>query len=459
MGRPAIELLATEWSELLASFSAPIRRNVAELAQQHHDALATHFYEHMLRDPGAMQFLSHDQVKTRLHSSMGRWITGLFASGPDDDLQSVIAHQSQIGEVHARIDLPVHIVLRGARTLKSKFSALLAQSAVLDGVQRFEAIRFVSASIDMAMEIMSNAYSSSRDRNARAEESYRLFSVAQNVAAEKERQRAALLDWENQLMFDRAIGLAATQLPRLGASEFGLWFRHKGAHAFQGASETTLILDAIRYIDDVLLPMSAAPDEDAAQRIQRLRDLREQAKGIGFHLDRLFEQHSELEAGRDALTRLLSRKFLSVVLSKEVSYARSTGTSFAVLAVDIDHFKNVNDSYGHEAGDMVLQQFAAVLSNSGRAGDYVFRLGGEEFLMVLVDVDMDGARRAAEKLRRLTAAEVFRLPQERTLQVTVSIGLSLHDGHPDFLRTLRRADAALYRAKHEGRNRVVEQLQ
>lgn len=457
MGRSAIELLATEWSELLASFAAPIRRYVAELAQQHHDALATHFYEQMLQNAGASQFLSHDQVKTRLHGSMGRWVTGLFASGPDDDLQSVIAYQSQIGEVHARIDLPVHFVLRGARTLKSKFATLLLESPVLDSAQRFEAARFISASIDMAMEIMSNAYSSSRDRTARAEESYRLFSVAQNVAAEKERQRAALLDWENQLMFDRAIGLAAAQLPRISAAEFGLWFRHKGAHAFQGASETTHILEAMRRIDDVLLPMSDVADEDAPQRIQRLRELREETKGIGFHLDRLFEQHSELEAGRDALTRLLSRKFLSVVLGKEVSYARSTGTTFAVLAIDIDHFKNVNDSYGHEAGDMVLQQFAAVLSNSSRAGDYVFRLGGEEFLMVLVDVDLAAARRAAEKLRRLTAGEIFRLPQERTLSVTISIGLSLHDGHPDFLRTLRRADAALYRAKHEGRNRIVEQ--
>src|SRR5690606_27168180 len=111
--------------------------------------------------------------------------------------------------------------------------------------------------------------------------------------------------------------------------------------------------------------------------------------------------------------------------------------------------------YGHEAGDMVLQQFAAVLTNSSRGGDYVFRLGGEEFLMLLVDVDANSALRVAEKLRRQIASEVFRAPMDKTLKVTVSIGLALHGGHPDYQHTMRRADTALYQAKNNGRNQVV----
>ena len=251
------------------------------------------------------------------------------------------------------------------------------------------------------MEIMSHAYSNSHDRNSRAAEAYRLFSVVQDVATERERQRAALLDWENHLMFELAVGHGAARLPHLGSGEFGLWFRHKGAHAFQGAAETALILQAIDHIDAVLLPvfdLPARPGED--ERVQRLRELREQARTIAFHLDALFQQNSELEAGRDVLTRLLNRKFLPVVLRKEVNYARQRGASFAILAIDIDHFKQVNDSYGHEAGDMVLQQVAVLLANSSRGGDYIFRLGGEEFLLLLVDVDQQRARKAAEKLRQ-----------------------------------------------------------
>src|SRR5690606_6029880 len=176
---------------------------------------------------------------------------------------------------------------------------------------------------------------------------------------------------------------------------------------------------------------------------------------IAFHLERLFEQHSELESGRDALTRLLSRKFLSVVMAKEVAYARRSNTRFAVLTIDIDHFKSINDQYGHEAGDMVLQQFAALINNLIRAGDYAFRLGGEEFLLLMVDTTKEAALRVAEKIRKEVEKEAFRLRQDHTLRITVSIGIALHDGHPDYMRTLRSADEALYEAKSGGRNRVM----
>lgn len=154
------------------------------------------------------------------------------------------------------------------------------------------------------------------------------------------------------------------------------------------------------------------------------------------------------------MTRMLNRKFLPVVLGKEVNYARKTGRSFAVLALDIDHFKSINDTHGHEAGDLVLQQLALLLSNNSRGGDYVFRLGGEEFLMLLVDIGLSGALGVAEKLRRQVEAETFRLAREQTLRLSISVGVAGHDGHPDYQNILRQADEALYRAKHAGRNRV-----
>src|SRR5690606_35177125 len=121
----------------------------------------------------------------------------------------------------------------------------------------------------------------------------------------------------------------------------------------------------------------------------------------------------------------------------------------------VDHFKNLNDRFGHEAGDMVLQQLAVLLSNNSRGGDYLFRLGGEEFLLILVDITPESAVQVAEKLRKQVAAETFRLPNEQSVKATISIGLSMHDGHPDYQRAMRRADDALYQAKREGRNRVV----
>ncbi|PAU89857.1 diguanylate cyclase [Pseudomonas sp. WN033] len=452
MPRLSMEQLSAEWAALNQKFPEQVRQFVRDFCCEHSLDLAQHFYSEMLQDPAASLFLSHDQVHSRLQGSMQRWIAGLFAASDDEALQRLIAEQKKIGEVHARIDVPVHLVLRGARCLKDRFVELLDHADSQAEGQRLAAARLLSDTIDLAMEIMSHAYSVSHDRNSRTEEAYRLFAMTQNIANEKERQRAALLDWENQLMFDQAVGLQAAQLPRIHASEFGLWFRHKGIHAFEGTAEATTIMEIMEQVDDTLLPLF---DEQPEQKVQRLRELRDRVKIIRFSLDHLFEQNNALEAGRDVLTRLLNRKFLSVVLTKQVSYARDNGTPFAVLALDIDHFKTINDSYGHEAGDRVLQQFASLLINSSRAGDYLFRLGGEEFLMLLVDTGADGARRAAEKLRQNVAQETFRLPQEQSLNVTVSIGVAGFDGHPDYQQLMRRADEALYQAKHSGRNRVV----
>ena len=452
MPRLSVEQLSQEWGLLNQKFSQQSRRFVLEFCIRHAVDLTETFYSEMMADPAASLFLSHDQVQGRLSLSMRRWLEGLFDSEDEVALARIIAEQKKVGEVHARIDIPVHLVLRGARCLKDRFISLLQEDCELSEREHLDAARLMSDTVDLAMEIMSHACSTSHDRNSRNEEAYRLFSVTQNIATEKERQRAALFDWENQLMFDQAVGQSGEHLPRILASEFGLWFRHKGAHAFEGAPEAQQILDAMEQIDDVILPLF---DSDSAERIARLRELRETVKSIHFNLDHLFEQNNALEAGRDVLTRLLNRKFLPVVLNRQVSHARSHGTPFSVLALDIDYFKQINDSYGHEAGDRVLQQLASLLINSSRAGDYLFRLGGEEFLMLLVDTGLDGARRVAEKLHGGVEQEVFRLPQDRTISVTLSVGVACFNGHPDYQQLMRRADDALYQAKHSGRNRVL----
>lgn len=450
MTQISTEQLLKEWQTLLDNTADSIYHCAQQLAQQHAPELAKSFYKHMLEDTTAAQFLSHEQVQERLSNSMQRWIITLFSLTRADDLRPVIAQQKHVGDVHARINIPVHLVLRGARVLKETAAHLLSGHA-----QQQDCLSFISALIDMAMEVMSQAYSASHDKNSRAEESYRLFSIAQNSAHEKERQRAALLDWENQVMFDIAMGLQFSQLNTLSASEFGLWFRHKGAHAFEGSNETPLITAAIETIDSVTLPMFKLVQTEPERHQQLLRQLHEQTRSIAYHLETLFAQISELESGRDVLTHLLNRKFLPVVMSKEINYARQHERNFCVLAIDVDHFKIINDSHGHEAGDAVLQQLASLLGNGCRSGDYVFRLGGEEFLMLLVDVTASKAAKVAEKLRVMVETEEFRLPRGIALKITISIGLAQYIGHPDPQKLLNRADEALYQAKGQGRNRVI----
>lgn len=447
--------LVLEWQAILARFPREVVERVGELAARNQVVLADHFYARLLTDSAASKILSHEQVKDRLHSSLCGWISSVFAARIDDDFGPLVALQKQVGQVHARINVPVHLVLRGARHLKERFAQVIGQDTVLDAAQRLKGAILMQVVIDLCMEIMGQAYSSSHDRNSRTQEAYRLFAVVQNVATERQRQRAALLAWENKLMFDLAVGQETALLPRIGASEFGLWFRHKGAHAFGGMTEVADILKSIQTIDDELLPAFTGEQAEPMARSALLRELRNVSQTIGLSLESMFHQTSELEAGRDALTRLLNRKFLPVVMSKEVAYARQHDTGFAILSLDVDHFKRINDFHGHEAGDVVLQQLAVLLSNNSRAGDYIFRLGGEEFMMLLVDIDENSALTLAEKLRRVVASEPFDVPNDQELQITISIGVAMYDGHPDYQHTVRRADKALYQAKHAGRDCIV----
>ena len=449
------EQLALEWQSVLERFSPEIIERVGEVGKNHRITLADHFYACLLSDSAASKLISHQQVKTSLHGSLCAWIANVFAARTGDDLKPLVVQQKHVGQVHAHINVPIHLVLRGARHLKERFAQLIVNESGFDATERVQAVTLVQLVVDLAMEIMGQTYASSHDRNSRTQEAYRLFAVVQNVATERQRQRAALLDWENQLMFDLAVGQESALLPRIGASEFGLWFRHKGAHAFGGMNEAADILKAMRKIDDQLLPAFRGKDGVQDDRSMRLRELRSLAQAIGLALEAMFHQTNELEAGRDALTRLLNRKFLPVVLSKEVAHARQHDTNFAVLTLDVDHFKSINDTYGHEAGDQVLQQLAVLLSNNSRAGDYLFRLGGEEFLILLVDLDEESALRVAEKLRHTVANEPFDLSDEQKLSITVSIGVAMYDGHPDYQQVMRRADKALYQAKHAGRDCVM----
>jgi diguanylate cyclase len=123
--------------------------------------------------------------------------------------------------------------------------------------------------------------------------------------------------------------------------------------------------------------------------------------------------------------------------------------------VDIDFFKKINDTYGHDDGDKALVQLAEILTQAVRAGDFVFRLGGEEFLIIIGEAKENILQNVAEKIRMTVESAVFRLTDNKTLNVTVSIGTALHDGHPDFQRTVKLADNALYLAKESGRNKVV----
>jgi two-component system, cell cycle response regulator len=159
----------------------------------------------------------------------------------------------------------------------------------------------------------------------------------------------------------------------------------------------------------------------------------------------------------DPLTGLYDRAYLDRHLDELIKRVHQDGSGAAVLMFDIDHFKQVNDTHGHDAGDDVLRELAARAMNSVRSVDLVARQGGEEFVVVMPETDLTIAAAVAERLRAAVAKEPFTVRANgQKLTVTISIGVtSVAAADDDREGMLKRADIALYTAKNQGRNRVV----
>jgi two-component system, cell cycle response regulator len=168
-------------------------------------------------------------------------------------------------------------------------------------------------------------------------------------------------------------------------------------------------------------------------------------------------QNSIEMAITDALTGLHNRRYMESHLATLAEQASARGKPLALMMLDIDYFKSINDNYGHDAGDDVLREFAVRVRKSIRGIDLACRYGGEEFVVVMPETDLHVAGVVAERLRRAIAGEPFSVHKgTKRIEVTISIGISTLEKKGESVGdVLKRADNALYRAKHDGRNRVV----
>ena len=172
-------------------------------------------------------------------------------------------------------------------------------------------------------------------------------------------------------------------------------------------------------------------------------------------LEESFHEQMYESALRDALTKLFNKRYFLERLDGELRFAKRHDTNVAVLMADVDHFKQVNDTHGHLAGDAVLANVSQLIARAVRNEDVVARFGGEELAIILRQVPIEAAAHLAERLRRLVEANPTR-NGDTVIKTTISIGVAgfPHDGVDTVNALLEAADQALYRAKHAGRNRV-----
>ena len=179
-------------------------------------------------------------------------------------------------------------------------------------------------------------------------------------------------------------------------------------------------------------------------------------------IDREFQRQIHRLLAHDELTGLLTSKSFFSELKREAARAESEGRPFCVLMMDLDHFKEVNDQYGHLVGSQTIEVVGALITRSLRAGDVAARFGGEEFAAFLLDADCAQGLTAAERVRAAVEEHAFEATRhgaapglKPVLRVTISIGVAAYPGDArDPIELIELADTALYRAKHLGRNRV-----
>jgi two-component system cell cycle response regulator len=220
-----------------------------------------------------------------------------------------------------------------------------------------------------------------------------------------------------------------------------------------------IILTALREKHEVIKGLTAGADDfltkpfDSEELLARI--------GVGRRVVDLYKQIEvnnrllEELAHTDSLTGLPNRRAIEVWATRELASAARHNFSFWVVLGDLDNFKSLNDTYGHEAGDTVLRRFAEILQAATRSADICGRIGGEEFLIVLTHSNQEGAKLAIDRIRESLAAEKFKFGQHE-VAVTASFGMASYSPHQSqtFNRLTAQADVALYSSKSLGRNRV-----
>ncbi|HRP98453.1 MAG TPA: GGDEF domain-containing protein [Rhodocyclaceae bacterium] len=284
----------------------------------------------------------------------------------------------------------------------------------------------------------------------------------------RERDLARLLDQDAARLATYAAGLAAEAgqqlLDQRREYRHKLWLQTL-LIALAGIVGGALLWAQYRLLDRHLLRRidllrKAMADGAVAVHMRENRGHADELAAMQFELaqllERLTRQNEALEqlAITDELTALANRRHLFDELGQEIQRSRRYDTPLSVILIDIDHFKRINDTWGHSAGDAVLRESARVFRSASRETDLVARYGGEEFALLLPETALDGALTVAEGLRRRLAETHTPVSDGGSVRVTISLGVATLGAGEGAEELMQHADAALYVAKNRGRNRV-----
>lgn len=408
------------------------------------------FYEVLLADHSTKKFMTSEMVEKHLKQELRHWLLMTLSSkNSEEALQEVVSKQHEVGDVHARIEVPMTLVNSAMLVIKEVLFNNISTSTSLNNESKLELLILTNKLLDASLSLVNEAYLEGRVLNERMAQEYRTNSSAQEIAIELERTKGSMLAWMGRFMTDIITEKTLT-LEDFKHQEFSLWIRHKLTYACRNDELISKAKNLLNEIESVVSDISLAPIQARGELAVKINHLTSDCSWV---LSQMSEMNVESAAREDALTSLIERRFLGPIMQNETHLAMKTQQSFSVLMMDIDSFKEINDIHGHQAGDKVLAMVGRLLKRSLRVTDYAFRYGGEEFLVLMPETDLQEAQLAATKiLQRIRDLDV-QLDNGRLIKVTISIGIAEFDKHPDYEHLVKHADDKLYEAKHNGKDR------
>lgn len=422
----------------------------ARLIEQIIPPIVDQFYSELLDHPETRTFLDEHEVQHRLKASQTQWLRTVLRPHTPEDEEAFKALQTHIGHVHARIDLPMQLMNLGIRLHKRAFLHHLFKETQ-NTEQSLELFLAISDILDYATTLINEAYMSFEQTLENETQIFTLTYASTDLAFEILSIKSSLQNWLIEILTLPDGSACQKLLQRIEETEFWLWIEHRLAQLSSSFRCIQMVVDAQQQLKTFIHNQPCQTQADWRETLKK--HINKLANSLQLFSEEVIEENHN----RDPLTKLLSRRLLDGILKKEHHVARSHDADYAIMMIDVDHFKEVNDTYGHTVGDTVLKEVAGIIRQNLRITDLAFRYGGEEFLVLLPLSKGADPVPIAEKLRQAVEQKHDIASEHKELKVTISIGVSQYSQHPhpDYIHVLRQADKALYQAKQAGRNRVV----
>lgn len=430
-----LNLLEAEIEGIFEATSKNARDLLFEVVRLKRKALVTRFYDVMMAYPQADIFLGNDLVHTRLNAEMDQWLMELFSASAKSG-ETIRRRQMEVGAVHARVKVPVSMVMRGFRELKRAIMSDLVETRNTPNDLAMAA-NLLTGLLDVALAMMTTAYMRFAEKVTRTDEALRLYSIGQDLAAERERQRAALLEWAHHLFFQIQLPSRGEELIPLGKSDFGLWFAHRAEIIFGQAQEFSTIIDAIVRCDNAVWDINHKIGVD---RIAVIRTVKAEIDKINALLAIIFDSAIGLNSARDPLTKLLSRQFLTPAISREIGLTQEGKPAFSLVTFLLNTAASRRNDMDQRGWDEILRRSAQIVINASRSSDSAFRLGDRSFLVLRVESGADTAEEFARDVVNRIASTHFSIDGQTFYDLSVSFSVTEHDGHPDPRHIIKLAE-------------------